>query len=105
MPFFACDFARFCLLFFRTLVLAQRDKRQDATIKIPKSIPVPLRIWGFTKIMYVTIMKVVNPATTSFWVIFVFTKLKYSFKTRCRQSEHRVDPAELHILCKFKFLE
>jgi len=24
-------------------------------------------------------MKVVNLATTSFWAIFVFTKLKYSF--------------------------
>lgn len=41
-------------------------------------------------------MKVVNLETTSFWIIFVFTKLKYSFRIRPRHSEYRVDPVELH---------
>ena len=59
--------------------LAQRAENQVITIKVPKSIPVlPITVGG-TKIKNVIVMKVVNPTTTSFWVIFVFTKLKYSF--------------------------
>ena len=44
--------------------------KQVPTKTAPKSIPVEDIIWGFTKMMYDIVIKVVNPAKISF-LIFV----------------------------------